>query len=78
VLVSLGVAVRLQLELSDRNGDALDLKDPRALLGRIPFGESAIAIEALAEDVGLMPRRVRLTALSGAAPCRRHGGVFFG
>jgi len=77
VLVSLGVALRLNLQLSDRNGDALDLNDLRALLGRIPFSESAVAIEALAEDVGLLPRRVRLTALSSSAACREHGGVFF-
>ena len=78
VLVSLGVAVRMQLELSDGNGDALDREDMRALLRRIPFGESAVAIEALAEEVGLLPRRVRLTGLSSSAACRRHGGVFFG
>jgi hypothetical protein len=77
VLISLGVALRLHLELSDRNGDALDLSELRALLGRIAFSESAVAIEALAEEVGLLPRRVRLTGLSSAAPCRRHGGVFF-
>jgi hypothetical protein len=78
VLVSLGVAVRMQLELSDGNGDALDRDDMRALLRRIPFGESAITIEALAEEVGVLPRRVRLTVLSSSAACRRHGGVFFG
>ena len=78
VLVSLGVALRLHLELSDRNGDALDLSELRALLGRIPFSESAVAIEALAEEVGLLPRRVRLTGLSSSAPRLRHGGVFFG
>ena len=78
VLVSLGVAVRMKLELSDGNGDALDHDDMRALLRRIPFGESDVVIEALAEEVGLLPRRVRLTALSSLAACRRHGGVFFG
>ena len=78
VLISLGVAVRMQLELSDGNGDALDRDDMRALLRRIPFGESAVAIDALAEEVGLLPWRVRLTVLSSSAACRRHGGVFFG
>jgi len=78
VLVSLGVAVRMHLELSDGNGDALDRDELRALLRRIPFSESAIAIEALAEEVGVLPRRVRLTVLSTSAACRRHGGVFFG
>ena len=78
VLVSLGVALRLNLQLSDRNGDALDRNDLRALLGRIPFSESAVAIEALAEDVGLLPRRVRLAGLSSSAACRQPGGVFFG
>jgi len=78
VLVSLGVVVRMHLELSDRNGAALDRDDMRALLRRIPFDESAIAIEALAEEVGMLPRRVRLTVLSSSAACRRHGGVFFG
>ena len=78
VLVSLGVALRLNLQLSDRNGDALDLNDLRALLGRIPFSESAVAIEALAVEVGLLPRRVRLTGISSSAPRLRHGGVFFG
>ena len=78
VLVSLGVALRLHLELSDRNGDALDLSELRAALGRITFGESAVAIEALAEEVGLLPRRVRLAGILSSAACRRHGGVFFG
>ena len=78
VLVSLGMAVRMQLELSDGNGDALDRDDMRALLRRIPFDESAIAIEALAEELGVLPRRVRLIVLSSSAVCRRHGGVFFG
>lgn len=77
VLASLGVAARLNLELSDRNGDALDLNDPRALLGRIPFSEGSVAIEALAEEVGLLPRRVRLAALTATPVCRQHGGVFF-
>jgi hypothetical protein len=78
VLVSLGVSARLELELSDRNGEPLDVNDPRALLGRIAFVESAAAIGALAEEVGLLPRRVRLTALLGSAHGGRHGGVFFG
>jgi hypothetical protein len=78
VLVSLGVALRLQPELSDRNGDTLDLNDLRALLRRITFGEDAVAIEALAEEVGLLSRRVRLTGLSSPAACQQHGGVFFG
>lgn len=77
VLASLGVAVRLHLELSDRNGDTLDLNDPRALLGRIPFRESPVAIEALAEEVGLLPRRVRLSAVTAMPGCRQQGGVFF-
>jgi hypothetical protein len=77
VLVSLGVALRLNLQLSDRNGDALDPNELHALLGRIPFSESAVAIEALAEDVGLLRGRVRLTALPNSAACRQHGGVFF-
>ena len=77
VLTSLGVAARLNLELSDRNGDALELNDVRALLGRIPFSEDPVAIEALAEEVGLLPRRVRLAALAATPVCRQQGSVFF-
>jgi hypothetical protein len=77
VLVSLGVAARLKLALSDRHGEALELCDLRAALGRIPFTEGAVAIATLAEDVGLLPRRVRLAALSPPAHCGQCAGVFF-
>jgi hypothetical protein len=76
VLVSLAVALRLKLGLSDTAGEALETHDARALLARIAFTESAAEIERLAEEVGLLPRRVRLAALS-ASPRPKHGGVFF-
>ena len=76
VLVSLAVALRLKLALSDTDGEALETQDARALLARIPFTESAAATDRLAEEVGLLPRRVRLTALSASPRCK-HGGVFF-
>lgn len=76
VLVSLAVALQLKLALSDTDGEALETHDARALLARIPFTESAAEIERLAEEVGLLPRRVLLTALSMSPRCK-HGSVFF-
>jgi hypothetical protein len=77
ILVSLGVAARLKLDLSDANGEALALSEPRALLSRIPFTESADEVEALAEEVGWVLRRVRLEALAPSPHGPRYGGVFF-
>jgi hypothetical protein len=77
VLVSLGVATRLKLELSDGKGEPLSLSEPRALLARIPFAESAGEIETLAEEVGLCPKRVRLHDLVGSPHRRRHGSMIF-
>src|SRR6266542_1856944 len=76
VLVSLGVAARLKLELSDANGEALSLSDPRALLTRIPFAENALQIETIADEVGLCAKRVHLHELAGS-PHRRAHGIFF-
>ena len=76
-LVSLGVAARLKVELSDGNGDALNWNEPRALLARIPFKESAAEIEALAEEVGLCPKRVHLHELVASPYRRRHGSMIF-
>ena len=76
VLVSLGVAMRLKLALSDTNGEALDTHDARALLARIPFRESTGEIERLAEEVGLLPHRVHLAVLADSTHAGRHG-VFF-
>lgn len=75
VLLSLAVAARLKLELSDGNGNALELADPRALLARIPFSESAAQVECIAEEVGFVPTRIRLEALASARG--RRDGVFF-
>ena len=77
ILASLGIAVRLKLELSDGNGEAFDPREPRSWLHRIPFAESAPEIEMLAEEVGLLPKRVRLEELAAFASLRRHGGIFF-
>ena len=67
ILASLGVAARLKLELSDSNGQALNLSDPRSLLARIAFAENALQIETIAEEVGLCPKRVHLHALAGSS-----------
>jgi hypothetical protein len=77
ILASLGIAMRLKLELSDGSGEAFDPREPRSWLARIPFAESAPEIEMLAEEVGLLPKRVRLEELAAVASPRRHGGVFF-
>ena len=77
ILASLGIAVRLKLELSDGSGEGFDPRDPRSWLARIPFAESAPEIEMLAEEVGLLPKRVRLEELAAFASLRRHGGIFF-
>jgi len=76
VLVSLGVAARLKLELSDANAEALSLNDPRALLTRIPFAQNALQIETIAEEVRFLPKRVHLHELAGS-PQRRAHGIFF-
>jgi hypothetical protein len=55
VLVSLGVAARLVLELSDRDGEALDVREPPVLPARIPLSECAAEVETLAVEVGLLP-----------------------
>jgi len=77
ILASLGIAVRLKLELSDGSGAALSHREPRSWLARIPFAEGAPEIEILAEEVGLLPKRVRLEELAAFASLRRHGGIFF-
>ena len=77
ILVSLGIAARLKLELSDGKAEAFAPCEPRTWLSRIPFTESALQIEALAEEVGFLPKRVRLEELAAAAPRRRHGSIFF-
>jgi hypothetical protein len=77
ILVSLGIAARLKLELSDGKGDSLNLSEPRALLSRLPFAENALQIETIAEEVGFLPKRVRLEELAAASGRRRHGSIFF-
>jgi len=77
ILASLSIAVRLKLELSDGNAEALSHREPRTWLHRIPFAQSAPEIERLAEEVGLLPKRVRLNELAACASLRRHGGIFF-
>lgn len=76
ILVSLGIAARLKLELSDANAEAFAPCEPRLWLSRISFTESALQIETLAEEVGLLPKRVRLEELP-AARRRRSGSIFF-
>ena len=77
ILVSLGIAARLKLELSDGNAKAFALCEPRTWLSRIPFTESALQIERLAEEVGFLPKRLRLEELAAAPRRRRHGSIFF-
>jgi hypothetical protein len=77
ILVSLGLAARLKLELSDGNAKAFALGEPRTWLSRIPFTESALQIERLAEEVGFLPKRLRLEELAAAPRRRRHGSNFF-
>lgn len=77
VLVSLRVAIQLQLALSDARGEALHPRDVRAWLPRIALRESVPEIEGLAEAVGVLPRRVRLGDLCAAIQHRRQGGAFF-
>ena len=77
ILVSLGIAARLKLELSDANAEAFAPCEPRTWLSRIPFNESALQIERLAEEVGFLPKRVRLEELAAAARRRRQGSIFF-
>ena len=77
ILVSLGIAARLKLELSDGNAEAFAPCEPRTWLSRIPFTESALQIETLAEEVGFLPKRVRLEELAAAARRRRQGSIFF-
>lgn len=77
ILASLGVALRLKLELSDGNGEAFDAREPGSWLGRIPFAQSAPEIETLAAVVGLLEKRVRLTEVAAFAGLRRRGGIFF-
>jgi hypothetical protein len=74
ILASLGIAVRLKLELSDGNGEAFDSREPRSWLPRIPFRASAPEIEMLAVEVGLLEKRVRLEEV--AAGLRRRGRIF--
>ena len=73
VLVSLAVTVRPKPALSDSNGDVLETHDARTLPARIPFTESA-EVKRPAEEVGLLPRRVRLAALWASPRCK-HGSV---
>ena len=77
ILASLGIALRLKLELSDGNDEAFDPRAPRSWLARIPFAESAAEIETLAVKVGLLEKRVRLEELAASAGLRRHGRIFF-
>jgi hypothetical protein len=77
ILVSLGIAARLKLELSDGNANAFAPSEPRSWLSRIPFTESVLQIEALAEEVGLLPKRARLEELAAALRRRPHGSIFF-
>ena len=77
ILVSLGIAARLKLELSDGNAEAFVPCEPRTWLSRIPFTESALQIERLAEEGGFLPKRVRLEELAAASRRRRHGSIFF-
>ena len=77
ILVSLGIAARLKLELSDGNAEAFAPCEPRTWLSRIPFTESALQIDRLAEEVGFLPKRVRLEELAAASRRRRHGSIFF-
>jgi hypothetical protein len=76
ILASLTVAVRLQLALSDAGGEAFDPDRPQAWLARIAFAECAREIERMAEELGLLPRRVRLAELSRPVPSRQRS-VFF-
>lgn len=77
ILASLGVALRLKLEMSDGNGEAFDAREPRSWLARIPFAQSAPEIETLAVEVGLLEKRVRLTEVAAFAGLHRRGGIFF-
>lgn len=77
ILVSLGIALRLMLELSDDNGEAFDPREPRSWLARIPFAESAPEIETLAVELGLLPRRVCLEEVAASAGLHGHGSIFF-
>jgi len=77
ILVSLGIAAWLKLELSDGNAEAFATCESRTWLSRIPFTESALQIETLAEEVGFLPKRVRLEELAAASRRRRHGSIFF-
>jgi hypothetical protein len=77
ILASLGIAVRLKLELSDANGEAFSDRERRSWLARIPFEESAPDIERLAEEVELLPKRVRLEELAAAAGLHRRRRIFF-
>jgi hypothetical protein len=77
ILVSLGIAARLKLELSDGNAEVFAPCEPRTWLSRIPFTENALQIETLAEEVGFLPKRVRLEELAAASRRRRHGSIFF-
>ena len=77
ILVSLGIAARLKLELSDGKAEAFAPCEPRTWLSRIPFTESALQIETLAEEVGFLPKRVRLEELAAAPRRSRHGSIFF-
>ncbi|MGE5813236.1 MAG: hypothetical protein ACM36C_02000 [Acidobacteriota bacterium] len=76
ILASLTVAVRLQLSLSDVGGEAFDPDRPLTWLPRIAFAESAREIERMAEEVGLLPRRVRLMEIGRPVPSRQRS-VFF-
>jgi len=77
ILVSLGIAAGLKLELSDGNAEPFPRGEPRTWLSRIPFAESALQIERLAEEVGFLSKRVRLQELAAASRMRRHGSIFF-
>jgi hypothetical protein len=76
ILASLRVAVRLQLALSDANGEAFDSGSQRSWLTRIPFAEGTREIERMAEEVGFLERRARLDELSSSVP-RGERSVFF-
>ena len=75
ILASLGIALRLKLELSDGNGEAFEPHAPRSWLHRIPFAENTAEIERLAVDVGLLQKRVRFEEV--AAGLHRNRRIFF-
>jgi hypothetical protein len=77
ILVSLGIAARLKLELSDANAEPFAPCEPRTWLSRIPFTQSESQIEIIAEEVGFLPKRVCPEELAAAPHKRRHGNIFF-